>query len=103
MAGRMPAIRKCAAMDAAATIYCSPDRLAHLISIPAPGLGDDDVAQIDGLTGLDGELLADRGVTTAEGWCEILDAIGCARDQGGERESALGVGLEVAGVVDRVE
>ena len=81
---------------------CCPERSRGRVgrrgswSVPPPGPGDDDIAQVERLAGLDGELLADRGFAAAEERREVLDAIGRARDQGGEDEPALGVGLEVA-------
>ena len=45
-------------------------------SVSPPGLGDDDVAEVECLAGLDDELLADRGFAAAEGGRDVL---GCDR------------------------
>ena len=50
---------------------------------------DRDVAQVDRLARLDGEVLAERGRPPRG---PAMDAVGRAGDQGGERDPALGVG-----------
>lgn len=67
------------------------------------GPGDKDVTHVEHLAGFDDKLLADDGLATAEGWRDVLDAIGCSGDQRGKGKPALRVGLKVDAVIDRVE
>ena len=53
---------------------------------------DPDIAQVERLAGLDGELLADRGTRLVAGHRVVDDAIGRAGDQGGEYHAALSIG-----------
>jgi hypothetical protein len=82
-------------IGAAAERSRARERRRDPMSVPRLRPGDDYVTQVERFAGLYSELLADDGVAAAECGRQVLDAIGCARDQGGQGKPAVGVRLEV--------
>ena len=64
---------------------------------------DHDIAKVEGLTGLDGEFLAELWTLWDAGWGAIDETIGRAGDQRGEHDPAVGIGRWLFRVVDRID